>query len=95
MSNFKRTEMTFEEFCNVPLTYTHGIRFTWGALRLHRNDELGIQRSVVTHLKVKGDIYSGWEDSHVSYFLADDEREFETSDQLYVAYMEKVCGENQ
>lgn len=85
-------ELTYEEFCQKPLTYYQGMRFDWGAMRLHRNDELGIQKETVTKQKIKGNIYSGWKDPDVVFFLDGDKREFKTPDQLYVAYMEKVCG---
>lgn len=69
-----------------------GISFDWGSLRMYRNEELGIQKDAVTKRKRCGDIYSGWKDAQVSFFLDSDEREFKTIDQLYLAYMEKACG---
>ena len=86
------TELTYEEFCALPLTYTQGMTFDWGAMRLHRHEETGIQKETVTKRKRKGDIYSGWKDPVVAFFLDGDARQFDTPDQLYVAYMEKVCG---
>lgn len=88
-------ELTFEEFCEIPMRHTMGISFDWGSLRMYRNEELGIQKDVVTKRKRKGDIYSGWKDAQVSFLLDSDKREFKTVDQLYVAYMEKVCGVTQ
>lgn len=87
-----KPELTYEEFLQQPLRYAMGMRFDWGAHRVYRNDALGIQKEVVTKQKVKGDIYSGWKDPDVALYLDGDKREFKTSDQLYVAYMEKVCG---
>ena len=91
-SQLKRVELTFEEFCKYPLQYTMGMRFDWGAQRMHRNEELGIQKEVITEQKVRDDIYSGWKDPTVAFYLDGDDRQFDTPDQLYVAYMEKVCG---
>ena len=85
-------ELTFEEFCKYPLTYTMGMRYDWGAHRMHRNEELGIQKETITKQKVYGDIYSGWKDPLVVLYLDNDDRVFTTLDQLYVAYMEKVCN---
>ena len=88
----KNKELTFEEFCQVPLQHTMGISYDWGSHRMYRNEELGLQKQVITKRKRKGDIYSGWKDGVAAYFLDRDERQFDTPDQVYVAYMEKVCG---
>ena len=85
-------ELTFEEFCQLPLIYTQGLRFDWGAKRMYRNEEIGLQVEVVTKQMVWGDIYSGWHPEKRAYFLDNDERQFDALDQVYVAYMEKVCG---
>ncbi len=85
-------ELTYEEFCQLPLIYTLGLRFDWGATRMYRNEQIGLQVEVVTKQMVRGDIYSGWHPEKRAYFLDNDEREFATIDQVYVAYMEKVCG---
>jgi len=85
-------ELTFEEFCERPLQYCLGMTGDTGAKRLYRNEDLKIQKEVHTKLKRRGDIYSGWKEPQIAYFLDGDSREFTTVDQLYVAYMEKVCG---
>lgn len=85
-------ELTFEEFCSTPLEYSQGMTGDWGARRLYRNNDLRIQKEVLTKRKRHGDIYGGWKDGEVYFFLDGDEREFRTVDQLYVAYMENVCG---
>jgi hypothetical protein len=87
-----KQELTYEEFCDIPLLYTQGIRFDWGALRIYRNEEYGIQRQTVTKLIEAGNPYAGWRDGVVTFFLDGDTREFKTPDQLYVAYMECACG---
>jgi hypothetical protein len=84
-------ELTFEEFCNLPLTYYFGTNGDAGCSRLYRNNDFKFQKEVHTKRKKKGDIYSGWKEPIVVYFLDNDDREFTTVDQLYVAYMEKVC----
>ena len=86
------SELTFEEFCQQTMVYTMGITCDWGDQRMCRNEQLGIQREVITKRKRHGDIYSGWKDGQIAYFLDGDEREFKTGADLYVAWMEKVCS---
>lgn len=87
-----RPQLTFEEFCQLPLQYTLGFSGDGGAQRMYRNEEIGLQKEVHTKRKHHGDIYGGWCDPVVAYFLDGDERKFDTPIQVYVAYMEKVCG---
>lgn len=87
-----RPELTYEEFCALPFDYIKGMSFDWGAQRMYRNKEHGLQKELVTKRVRYDDIYSGWQEGQTSYFLDGDKREFKTPDQLYVAYMEKVCG---
>jgi len=87
-----RTELTYAEFCSLPFKYRLGTNGDWGASRLYRNDEHGLQQEVHTKRKKAGDIYSGWKPGVVSYFIDGDPREFKCVADLYVAYMEKVCG---
>jgi len=90
-------ELTFEEFCSVPLIYCNGYQADWGAHRLYRNDQVGLQIEVITKRKKKGDIYSGWKKQKNFYYLDADERAglnhcYNTIDQAYVSYMEYACG---
>ncbi len=87
------SELTYEEFCQQPMQYTLGMSGDAGAQRMYRNEALGIQRELYTKRRRHGDIYSGWHDGEVTYFLDGDPREFKNVAELYVAYMEKVCGE--
>ena len=84
-------ELTYEEFCQQPLTYKLGMTGDWGAHRLFRNDELGIQQETITQRKRHGDIYSGWRTAKTYFFLDGDPREFTTVADLYVAWMARVC----
>jgi len=82
-------ELTFEEFCELKIEYRMGITFDTGAQRLYRNDIHGIQTEVYT----KRNKHTGvWGKGKQWWFIDGDSRAFETSDQCYVAYMEKVCG---
>jgi hypothetical protein len=86
------TELTYEEFCSAPLTYTLGMVGDWGAQRQYSNAELGIRREMVTRRKRYGDIYSGWREPKIAYFLNNDPRQFANSAELYEAWMARVCG---
>ena len=86
------SDLTYEEFCALPLTYTRGMTSAWGAHRMYRNEDLGIQKEVVTARKRYDDIYSGWEYGKASFYLDNDPREFANSAELYEAWMRSVCG---
>ena len=83
------TELTFEEFCRLPLEYRTGITFDTGAGRLYRNDKHGLQVEVHTNRNKRT---GAWGKEKRYYFVDGDPRQFEAIDQCYVAYMEKVCG---
>lgn len=83
-----RIEFTFDEFCNLPLTYTQGIRTSTYAVRHYQNQTYGIVKEVLTPHSEKN---NKWGEPIVVWFMPDDKRNFTTYDQLYVAYMEKVC----
>lgn len=85
-------ELTFEEFCAMPLKYVGGMSGDWGAHRAYRNSDLGIQQEVVTKRERHGDPYSGWKEGVVSFWLDRDPRQFANVAELYVAWMERVCG---
>lgn len=86
------TPLTYEEFCSAPMTYMMGMTGDWGAQRMYRNDDLGIQKEVFTKRKRHGDIYSGWKEGKVYLYLDHDPREFANSAELYEAWMVRVCG---
>jgi hypothetical protein len=81
--------LTREEFGKQPLQYVGGMSGAWGAQRMYRNNQLGIQREVVTKRKRYDDVHGGWEEGDVSYFLDGDKREFKTVDELYDAWVQK------
>lgn len=86
------TELTFEEFCQLPMTYTTGYSFESGAHRLYRNHAHGIQKEVFTKRNLNT---LQWGNGKAYYFVDGDPRQFETVADCYVAYMEKVCGVTQ
>ena len=84
-----RPELTYEEFTALPLTYTFGMSGGKFAIRQYQNIEHGIAKEVNTPFNERK---WEWGKPTVAYFMPDDERNFDTVDQLYVAYMEKACG---
>jgi hypothetical protein len=84
-----RPELTYEEFCELPLTYTSGISFDKFAIRQYQNFRHGIAKEVNTPYNPKT---HQWGKPKVVYFMPDDKRNFDTPDQLYVAYMGVACG---
>ena len=85
----RKQELTFAEFSELPLLYSMGVRYTHGAQRMYRNDQIGLQVEVYTPFSERT---MRWGRPDKSWFLDGDEREFSTCDQAYVAYMERVCG---
>ena len=86
------TELTYEEFCALPLEYGMGMSTASGAQRLYRNEQIKLQKEVHTSRKRYDDIYGGWKEQTITFFLDGDVRQFDTLEDVYVAYMEKVCG---
>lgn len=86
-----RPELTFEDFCLLPMQYTKGISADSYGLRMYRNAEAGLQREVYTPRNPKT---CEWGDGKSSLFLDGDQREFANVAELYVAYMESACGIN-
>ena len=82
-------ELTFDEFCQLPMLYMGGIAYETGAQRMYRNNDCGIQKEIITKRNAHT---MEWHEGKAYYFVDGDQREFSTIDQWYVAYMEKVCG---
>jgi hypothetical protein len=85
----KRPELTYEEFCNYEIQYTFGYRADKYAVRQYLARDLGFGKQDTTPYSEKT---GEWGEPVVIYYLTDDERNYDTPDQLYVAYMEKACG---
>jgi hypothetical protein len=84
----KSQELTFEEFCQLPMTMSMHISGSKEHY-LHRfNRETNVNKVVITPVKKNGEFGK----PSVIYYLPDDSRTFDTADQVYLAYMEKVCG---
>lgn len=81
-------ELTFEEFCALPMEL--GLHISGEKEHyLHRyNRETNVNKVVITEVKKTG----GFGKSCTTYYIPNDPQNFETADQVYVAYMERVCG---
>ncbi len=88
-----RIELTYDEFTRLPLQYMLGVTGDFGAHRVYRNDEVGVQKETITRRERPGDIYGGWKEPQVSFFLDGDPREFRNAAECYEAYMALVCKE--
>jgi hypothetical protein len=81
-------EYTFAEFCELPMTMSMHISGSKEHY-LHRfQRETNVNKVVITPVKKNGEFGK----ASVIYYLPEDSRTFHTADQVYVAYMEKVCG---
>ena len=81
-------EYTFEEFCALPMVlYIHLSGDKEHYLQRY-NPSTGVNKIVVTPVKRNGEFGK----AKTYYFLHEDKRTFQTADQVYVAYMEIVCG---
>lgn len=81
-------ELTFEEFCAQPM---HLVMHISGEKEhyLHRHaKDVGVSKITIT----KVGKYGGFGKSSTTFLFQDDHRVFATADQVYLAYMEKVCG---
>lgn len=94
MPETKLPELTYDEFCALDFTYKRGVTFDTGAMRMYRNDAHGLQIEIHTKRKRSGDFYGGWGKQTKRYFFDSDDSQYTTIDQLYLAYMSKVCGMN-
>jgi hypothetical protein len=81
-------ELTFEEFCGQPMQLVMHISAEKEHY-LHRHaPTVGVSKIVITRVKKHG----GFGKSYSTYHLKDDKRVFTTADEVYLAYMERVCG---
>ena len=83
------TELTFEEFCNLPFQYVSGIRYSTGAHRSYRNQDHCLQVEVKTPYR---ESTGEWGEGKSYYFIDNDPREFTSVADWYLAYMHKACG---
>ena len=85
-------QLTYEEFCQLEMAVMISLRGDWGVHRVVRNAEHGFQREVIRFYKHRGDIYGGFKEPKIFWFLDDDDNVYANHACLYEAYMKKVCG---
>ncbi len=81
-------ELTFAEFCQMPMELVWHISGDREHLLSKFNKETGVLRHTVTRINRRGEFGK----ATTTYSLEGDSRTFTAPDQVYVAYMEKVCG---
>jgi len=81
-------ELTFEEFCSQPMQLVMHISGEKEHYLHRHNADVGVGKIVITRVGK----YGGFGKSYTTFHLKDDTRVFTTADQVYLAYMEKVCG---
>lgn len=77
------TTLTFEEFQKLPMVYLFGINRDDYCARKYVNEQFSICKEVVTHRMVSGDIYSGFKEPLVSFYLGNDGDIYDTARELY------------
>lgn len=81
-------ELTFEEFCAQPMQLVMHLNCEKEHYLHRANVEIGVSKIVITRVNK----HCGFGKSYTSYHLKDDKRVFNEPDQVYLAYMERVCG---
>ena len=81
-------ELTFEEFCQLPMKMVWHMSCDKEHCLTKYNKETGVFKHTITKINRRGEFGK----STTYYALSEDGRSFTAPDQVYVAYMEKVCG---
>lgn len=79
-------EYTYEEFCQLPMLLLYHVSAEREYMSMGHNKETGVSRVSVTPNEYNG--YKG----KTEVFYTFDGNTYDTSDQVYLAYMEKICG---
>ena len=75
--------LTELEFRKLPMTYLFGLNHDAYFARKYVNEQFGICKEVVTHRNVAGDIYSGFKEPKVSYYMGNDGQIYDSAQELY------------
>lgn len=79
-------EYTFEEFCQLPMELSMHISGTKEHYLHKFNRDTGVSRITITPIKKNGEFGKS------RGIFVFDNKDYLTTDQVYVAYMEKACG---
>ena len=79
-------ELTYEEFCEMPMQMVYHFSMERKFIVLRANKETDVSMMVVSP-----NTYNGYK-GKVKTSYAFDGKTYKTSDAVYMAYMEKVCG---
>ena len=75
--------LTELEFRKLPMTYLFGLNHDDYCARKYVNEQFGICKEVVTPRMVSGDIYSGFKEPKVSYYIGNDGQIYDSAQELY------------
>jgi hypothetical protein len=81
-------ELTFEEFCALPMELGLHISAEKEHYMHRYNRETNVNKVVITPVKKNG----CFGNPVAFYYFPNDPRTFHAADQVYLAYMEQVCG---
>lgn len=81
----KKELITREDLCRLHMTYVMGTTGDVGASRKYINEKWQIHKEIHTKRKRKGDLYGGWHDPQVYFYVTWDKRVFRTVDEMYDA----------
>lgn len=82
-------EYTFEEFCALPMVYSFGLSLDTGSFRQYTHLPTGVSRETYT---VRNQMTQKFGRTKTWFYIKGEKEVYHTADQVYVAYMEKVCG---
>lgn len=75
--------LTYEEFRKLPMQYVLGINRDDYCARKYINEQFGICKEVVTERNVAGNIYSGFKEPLVSFYLGNDGEIYKSAREFY------------
>lgn len=81
----KKELITYEDLKSLRMTYVMGMTSDTGASRKYINEKWQIHKEIHTKRKRKGDLYGGWKDPQVYFYVTWDKRVFHTVGDMYNA----------
>jgi hypothetical protein len=81
------SDITFEDFCKLPMVYVQGLRTDKGAHRVYINKEYGLQKELVTRFSQKT---FKWGKGKLYFFLDGDKTTYKSAKECYEALIKKL-----